>query len=141
MKLGFERRQVEMAIASPSTSRRDRTSEFIAIADRLRKSSSSSQQSSYGSLPYANGSSDGAYAGRNGETARLLPSSGSSVASEFNKRASLIGLSLHQTSQKLAKLAKCEWLSCFFYVDVIWLRGTKCLSLVAFGSYPWRFLH
>ncbi|ONK78579.1 uncharacterized protein A4U43_C02F20300 [Asparagus officinalis] len=33
-------------------------------------------------------------------------SSGVSVHSEFNKRASKIGLGIHQTSQKLAKLAK-----------------------------------
>lgn len=89
---------VEMAVS------RDRTSEFIAIADRLRKASSSQPSSSYGSL-------NGSHAAGNGETA---PSSGSnSVASEFNKRASQIGLSIHQTSQKLSKLAKCEWLSYF----------------------------
>lgn len=87
----------------PSTSGRDRTSEFHAIVDRLRKTQGST-------LPYANGSTNGAVA-TNGhstsETARLLPQpSGNSLQSEFTKRASQIGLSIHQTSQKLSKLAK-----------------------------------
>jgi syntaxin 5 len=99
------------------SSGRDRTSEFVAIADRLRKSSSATSSlaasvSSYGSLPYGNGTNGGAYhAAGDGETARLLSSSGASstsAASEFNKRASQIGLGIHQTSQKLSKLAKCE---------------------------------
>lgn len=90
----------------PSTSGRDRTSEFHAIVDRLRKTQGST-------LPYANGSTNGAVA-TNGhstsETARLLPQpTGNSLQSEFTKRASQIGLSIHQTSQKLSKLAKCEY--------------------------------
>lgn len=83
----------------PSTSGRDRTSEFIAIADRLRKT--------HGSIP-AHGSSNSAAAANGnpsaGETQRLV----TQPAAEFSKRASLIGLSIHQTSQKLAKLAKCK---------------------------------
>lgn len=93
-----------MAMAVASTSGRDRTSEFIAIADRLRKASSLQAVS----LP--NGD---AHAVEDGETTRLLPQvqPKSPVSSEFNKRASQIGLSIHQTSQKLSKLAKCECLS------------------------------
>lgn len=80
----------------PSTSGRDRTSEFIAIADRLRKT--------HGSIP-AHGSGNSANGTHSaGETQRL----GTQPAAEFSKRASLIGLSIHQTSQKLAKLAKCK---------------------------------
>ncbi|KAG4197234.1 hypothetical protein ERO13_A05G011000v2 [Gossypium hirsutum] len=70
---------------------RDRTQEFQSVADRLRKSISSGQ-------------------GQNG------PSSSTSRAeekrsmvahqSEFNRKASKIGFGIHQTSQKLSKLAK-----------------------------------
>lgn len=83
----------------PSTSGRDRTSEFHAIVDRLRKTQGTT-------LPHMNGSVAN---GHTGETARLLPQpTGNSLQSEFTKRASQIGLSIHQTSQKLSKLAKCE---------------------------------
>lgn len=85
----------------PSTSGRDRTSEFHAIADRLRKTQGAP-------LPYANGTNGSVANGHAGETARLLPQVSSSSQSEFSKRASQIGLSIHQTSQKLSKLAKCE---------------------------------
>ncbi|MBA0593918.1 hypothetical protein Gorai_010845 [Gossypium raimondii] len=70
---------------------RDRTQEFQSVADRFRKSISSGQ-------------------GQNG------PSSSTSRAeekrsmvahqSEFNRKASKIGFGIHQTSQKLSKLAK-----------------------------------
>ncbi|KAH7277846.1 hypothetical protein KP509_38G011200 [Ceratopteris richardii] len=76
---------------------RDRTSEFLAIVDQERKlqpplSSSSS---------LANGNAESS------PTTRLLPPRSSlSLQAEFNKRASKIGLSIHQTSQKLSKLAK-----------------------------------
>ncbi|MBA0690199.1 hypothetical protein Goari_007892 [Gossypium aridum] len=70
---------------------RDRTQEFQSVADRFRKSNSSGQ-------------------GQNG------PSSSTSRAeekrsmvahqSEFNRKASKIGFGIHQTSQKLSKLAK-----------------------------------
>jgi len=75
-----------------SSSYRDRTVEFQTIVERLRKSYSSSEFSQ------SNGSTDNTkYAG---------PRSVGSVQSEFNKRASRIGFGIHQTSQKLAKLAK-----------------------------------
>ena len=86
---------------SPSTSCRDRSAEFHAIVDRLRKTQGTT-------LPYKNGSNGSVMNGHAGETARLLPLSSGSLQSEFNKRASQIGLSIHQTSQKLSKLAKCE---------------------------------
>ena len=122
VELGFEwcvRMALAMGMYASMAAGRDRTSEFLAIADRLRKSSATwAQQSAYGLLPSANGASGDVHAAGEGETARLLSlsslsqaqasSSGSSAASEFNKRASQIGFSIHQTSQKLSKLAKCE---------------------------------
>ncbi|CAA6660848.1 unnamed protein product [Spirodela intermedia] len=56
---------------------RDRTHEFFSIAERLKKS----------------------------ETKLDGSRSAVSIQSEFNKRASRIGLAIHQTSQKLSKLA------------------------------------
>ncbi|MFS7965813.1 putative syntaxin-5, Sly1p-binding domain-containing protein [Helianthus anomalus] len=72
-----------------TSSYRDRTHEFSSITERLRKSLTPSIG--------VNGSGSGG-------------GSRSSVAfqSEFNKRASKIGYGIHHTSQKLAKLAKCE---------------------------------
>ncbi|KAB2618507.1 hypothetical protein D8674_014376 [Pyrus ussuriensis x Pyrus communis] len=67
---------------SGQSSFRDRTQEFQSVTDRLRKSSGSS-----------GGKLDG-------------PRSAASVQSEFNKRASKIGLGIHHTSQKLGKLAQ-----------------------------------
>ncbi|MQM13701.1 hypothetical protein Taro_046625 [Colocasia esculenta] len=67
---------------------RDRTHEFLSIADRLKKS--------LPSAPNAPSSS-----GTKLDGSRSVVS----VQSEFNKRASRIGLGIHQTSQKLAKLA------------------------------------
>lgn len=75
---------------SVQSSYRDRTQEFQSIADRLKKSvPSSSSPSSSGAGSQPNGSR-----------------SAVSIQSEFNKRASKIGYGIHQTSQKLAKLAK-----------------------------------
>ncbi|KAL9239994.1 hypothetical protein vseg_014261 [Gypsophila vaccaria] len=64
---------------------RDRTQEFHNIVDHLKKSSS----------PLQNGPNQEQPSG---------PRSG--IQSEFSKRASKIGFGIHQTSQKLAKLAK-----------------------------------
>ncbi|CAK9204087.1 hypothetical protein BDL97_14G053000 [Sphagnum fallax] len=84
----------------PPSSRRDRTSEFHAIADRLRKT-----QASHGSG--ANGSATASNGHHHHESSRLLgPEPSGSAQSEFNRRASRIGLSIHQTSQKLSKLTK-----------------------------------
>ncbi|MQM04075.1 hypothetical protein Taro_036869 [Colocasia esculenta] len=67
---------------------RDRTQEFLSIAERMKKSIPSPD-----SAPSSSGTKlDGSR-------------SAVSVQSEFNKRASKIGLGIHQTSQKLSKLA------------------------------------
>ncbi|CAA2982407.1 syntaxin-32 isoform X1 [Olea europaea subsp. europaea] len=66
---------------------RDRTQEFLGIAERVKKSySSQNGPSSSGSKP-------------------LGPQT-MAMQSEFNRKASKIGLGIHQTSQKLSKLAK-----------------------------------
>uniref|UniRef100_A0A7N0RAZ1 t-SNARE coiled-coil homology domain-containing protein n=1 Tax=Kalanchoe fedtschenkoi TaxID=63787 RepID=A0A7N0RAZ1_KALFE len=75
---------------SAHSSYRDRTQEFQNVAERLKKSISSSSaavSSSGGQKP------DGSR-------------SAVAIQSEFNKRASKIGYGIHQTSQKLSKLAK-----------------------------------
>ncbi|KAG5225606.1 syntaxin [Salix suchowensis] len=81
-----------MMMPQVKTSYRDRTQEFLSIADRLKKSLSSANNVASSS----GGSSTKADATR----------SAVAIHSEFNKRASKIGLGIHQTSQKLAKLAK-----------------------------------
>ncbi|KAL5729384.1 Syntaxin-32 [Ranunculus cassubicifolius] len=80
-----------MPVKSAQSSYRDRTQEFINVADTLKRSISSSPQN----VPSTSSSS------------RLdAPRSAVAIQSEFNKRASKIGFGIHQTSQKLAKLAK-----------------------------------
>ncbi|KAJ6923331.1 syntaxin-32-like [Populus alba x Populus x berolinensis] len=74
------------------TSYRDRTQEFLSVAERLKKSFSSASNAASSST----GSSTKPDATR----------SAVAIQSEFNKRASMIGYGIHQTSQKLAKLAK-----------------------------------
>ncbi|KAJ6295837.1 hypothetical protein OIU78_023795 [Salix suchowensis] len=81
-----------MMMPQVKTSYRDRTQEFLSVADRLKKSLSSANNVASSS----GGSSTKADATR----------SAVAIHSEFNKRASKIGLGIHQTSQKLAKLAK-----------------------------------
>ncbi|KAF5456657.1 hypothetical protein F2P56_026110 [Juglans regia] len=76
--------------AKSAQSFRDRTQEFQSIADQLKKSFSS------GSVPNGPSSSSKSEEQR----------SAVAIQSEFNKRASKIGYGIHQTSQKLAKLAK-----------------------------------
>eukprot|EP00898_Chlorokybus_atmophyticus_P005404 jgi/Chlat1/5865/Chrsp4S06381 len=81
---------------------RDRTAEFMATAERLRKSVavsavSSSQPSTSDKDPLL---SNGHY------HHSPQPSSSSGSQSEFARRASRIGLGIHSTSQKLGKLAK-----------------------------------
>ncbi|PKU70116.1 syntaxin-32 [Dendrobium catenatum] len=79
-----------MYARSGQSSYRDRTQEFLNVAERLRKSlsSASNAQSSNVGLKLEG------------------PKLAISIQSEFSKRASKIGLGIHQTSQKLAKLAK-----------------------------------
>lgn len=81
-----------MHVKSAQSSFRDRTQEFQSIAERLKKSVPS------GSAPNGPSSSS------RSEDQR----SAVAIQSEFNRRASKIGYGIHQTSQKLAKLAKCK---------------------------------
>lgn len=80
---------------SAQSSYRDRTQEFLNVAERLQKSFSSAAP---------NGASSSAVKpeGTRGSLA---------IQKEFKDRASRIGYGIHQTSQKLAKLAKCEKLN------------------------------
>jgi syntaxin 5 len=91
-----------MMMPPVKTSYRDRTQEFLSVAERLKKSFSSANNVASSS----SGSSTKADATR----------SAVAIQSEFNKRASKIGLGIHQTSQKLAKLAKRELLDCISYL-------------------------
>lgn len=79
-----------MPVKSGNASIRDRTQEFLGIAERVNKSLSSQ-----------NGPSS------SGSKLAEQPRSAMAMQSEFNRRASKIGFGIHQTSQKLAKLAKC----------------------------------
>ncbi|XP_020254750.1 syntaxin-32-like [Asparagus officinalis] len=78
---------------SAQSSYRDRTQEFQTRRRRLKKSIPSHQP-------------DAQFGNSAVNAAERPKSRGVSVHSEFNKRASKIGLGIHQTSQKLAKLAK-----------------------------------
>ncbi|GMI97610.1 syntaxin of plants 32 [Hibiscus trionum] len=80
-----------MPVKVALSSFRDRTQEFQSVAERLRKS--------FSSRPGQNGAS----------SSRSRAEEQRSVVahqSEFNRRASKIGFGIHQTSQKLSKLAK-----------------------------------
>ncbi|KAI4376938.1 hypothetical protein MLD38_014639 [Melastoma candidum] len=79
-----------MPVKSAQSSFRDRTQEFQGIQERLRKSITS--------LPLSNGQTSSS----NREEQRSVVA----LQSDFNRRASKIGFGIHQTSQKLAKLAK-----------------------------------
>lgn len=76
---------------SAQSSYRDRTHEFLSITDGLKKSISNAPTGA--SASSSSSQLDGSRAAV-------------SVQSEFNRRASKIGFGIHQTSQKLAKLAK-----------------------------------
>lgn len=76
---------------SAQSSFRDRTQEFRSVAERLKKS--------FSSAPGANGPSSSRSKSEEQRSAIA-------IQSEFNKRASKVGYGIHQTSQKLAKLAK-----------------------------------
>ncbi|KAK6129703.1 hypothetical protein DH2020_036569 [Rehmannia glutinosa] len=78
-----------MAVKTGNASYRDRAQEFLGIAERVKKSFSSQ-----------NGPSS------SGSKSEEPPRSAMAMQSEFNQRASRIGFGIHQTSQKLAKLAK-----------------------------------
>ena len=89
---GFKRCDIKMHLKSVQSSFRDRTQEFQGIAERLKKSVSSGSA--------VNGPSSSS---RSDEHRSAV-----AIQSEFNRRASKIGYGIHQTSQKLAKLAKCK---------------------------------
>eukprot|EP00850_Spirogloea_muscicola_P005953 SM000028S10047 [mRNA] locus=s28:87759:89162:- [translate_table: standard] len=86
--------------AAGAASYRDRTSELFQVAERLKKAQGSAATASASA---ANGAADGA---RGAAKGLATPQTSAGSQSEFNRRASRIGLSIHQTSQKLAKLAK-----------------------------------
>jgi syntaxin 5 len=81
-----------MHVKLAQSSFRDRTQEFQSIAERLKKS--------FSSVSAPNGPSSSSKS----EEHR----SAVAIQSEFNRRASKIGYGIHQTSQKLTKLAKCK---------------------------------
>ncbi|XP_031093952.1 syntaxin-32-like [Ipomoea triloba] len=78
---------------SAQSSCRDRTQEFNNVAEKLRKPVSS---------PASSGGAVDGGGGAKAEATRPAVA----FHSEFNKKASKIGLGIHQTSQKLSKLAK-----------------------------------
>ncbi|PIN14215.1 SNARE protein SED5/Syntaxin 5 [Handroanthus impetiginosus] len=78
-----------MSVKSGNASIRDRTQEFLGISERVKKS-----------ISLQNGPSS------SGSKREEPPRSAMAMQSEFNRRASKIGFGIHQTSQKLAKLAK-----------------------------------
>lgn len=105
-----------MSVKSGNASIRDQTQEFQGIAERVRKSISSQ-----------NGLSS------SGSKREEPPRSEVAMQSEFNRRASKIGLGIHQTSQKLTKLAKRELLriSNIIILDVVfWLKFFECWTLL-----------
>lgn len=79
-----------MAFSGSMASYRDRTSEFQSLTERLRKIQTP------GSSSDSNGVGNSA---KISQSATLVPS-------DFNKRASRIGLGIHEASQKIARLAK-----------------------------------
>lgn len=81
-----------MPVKPANSSFRDRTQEFLSVAERLKKSFSSEQ----------NGPSSSSNSSSRSQDQRAAVA----MQSEFNKRASRIGFGIHQTSQKLSKLAK-----------------------------------
>lgn len=87
----FRRKSDPLPMASSSY--RDRTSEFRSLTETLQK---------IGGAPAAVNPPE-ARAGAPGDA------SPASARSEFNKRAARIGLGISETSQKIARLAKCTW--------------------------------
>ncbi|XP_074583315.1 syntaxin-32-like [Curcuma longa] len=78
-----------MSTRAGQASYRDRTQEFLKAVENCKKSSSTLDGPSSSTAPYLEG-----------------PKSAAAIQSEFSRRASQIGLGIHQTSQKLSKLAK-----------------------------------
>lgn len=79
-----------MAFSGSLASYRDRTSEFQSLTERLRKIQTPGSSSDSNGL---------------GNSAKISQSA-TIVPLDFNKRASRIGLGIHEASQKIARLAK-----------------------------------
>lgn len=77
------------------SSYRDRTSEFRLLSETLRK---------IGGVSVAN------QAGADPTITASKPAPTAITRSEFNKKASRIGVGIHETSQKIGRLAQCMWL-------------------------------
>lgn len=77
---------------------RDRTSEFRSLSDTLQK---------IGGITAVNQSQNAQSPSR--------PSGPASSGSEFNKKASRIGLGIHETTQKISRLAQCNWNSPLYF--------------------------
>ncbi|KAH0934605.1 hypothetical protein HID58_011722 [Brassica napus] len=75
------------------SSYRDRTNEFFGVVETQRRSIAPAAAAAANNVPYGGGR-------------REDPRSAAVMQSEFNRRASVIGLAIHQTSQKLSKLAQ-----------------------------------
>jgi hypothetical protein len=97
---------------------RDRTNEFRAAVESARRQSSAPAEASSSST----GPLDGLIAA-------------TSARSEFNNRASKIGLGIHQTSQKLSRLAKCMAFVLFLPVllDSLFPRCFRLAELLVIG--------
>lgn len=81
-------------VSAGASTYRDRTSEFRSLSDTLKK---------FGRISAAN--PDRSYQLNDPSTSSKLPLTLSSYRSEFNKKASRIGLGIHETSKKIARLA------------------------------------
>lgn len=79
-----------MPLKLQQSSFQDRTPEFLNVAERLKKSVSSTQ--------------NGPSCASNAEEQNTAVA----MQSDFNRSASKIGFGIYQTSQKLSKLAKCR---------------------------------
>jgi len=88
---GFQVEEMPALLGAQATSCMDRTAEFHAICERLKK-----QQGK--GLPSGSGQANG--------TDSPASKMDDHAKSEFSKRASRIGLGIHATSTKLAKLAQ-----------------------------------
>jgi hypothetical protein len=89
---------------SMASTYRDRTSEFRSLTETLKK---------------IGGGEGGATAPPNQQPST---SQNSYSRSEFNRKASQIGLGIHETSQKIARLAKCKAISSSFYIYIYWIE-------------------
>lgn len=111
-----------MPVKVASASLRDRTQEFQSIAERLKKSFSSVQNG-----PISSNTNSGS---RSEEQRTTI-----AMQSEFNRRASKIGFGIHQTSQKLAKLAKCKLiLSHYTLLSVLFCLERMKIAIMIFFS-------